>query len=541
MKEINYCKKCGHTGYIRIDDNTLTHCECYKSTNALKTLYNQGLGYILERYTFDRYTTNTEITKHLYKKAQDYLNEKKKWFTILGQSGCVDCDTEYFDGKKWKKISNYNNNDLVLQYNPKTKESTLTKPIKYVNEPCEKLYQINTIRGSINMCLSADHDFAYITSKGNMNKKPFSEVMELHKNNIQGFYGKVETAFNYNGKGIKLSENEIRLMCAVIADGSFIKNTNYCNVNVKKERKKVRMRWLLKDYKYKEYIRKNGYSVFKFCPPRKEKEFTEYWYDCSNEQLKIIADEVLYWDGTVNGKRKLFFSTSKKSADFVQFAFSATGHRSTISIDNIERKKGGERKTCYSVNCVSSKSLVSMVSSNGRNKATITEIKPKDNRQYCFTVETGYLVLRRNNRIFITGNCGKTHICIAIINELIKKNKECYIVRWVEFVSQLNAYVNTEQYFDLMDKVKNYEVLYIDDFLKPLSSQNPTTADLKKAYEIIDYRLINNKQTIISSERSFDELISLDEATAGRIYQMSQNYLINLKKKEGGNLRLKNN
>lgn len=182
-----------------------------------------------------------------------------------------------------------------------------------------------------------------------------------------------------------------------------------------------------------------------------------------------------------------------------------------------------------------------MVSSNGRNKATITEIKPKDNRQYCFTVETGYLILRRNNRIFITGNCGKTFLCISIINELLKQNKECYVVRWVEFVSQLNAYVNTEQYFDLMDKVKNYEVLYIDDFLKPLSSQNPTTADLKKAYEIIDYRLINNKQTIISSERSFDELISLDEATAGRIYQMSQNYLINLKKKEGGNLRLKNN
>ena len=38
----------------------------------------------------------------------------------------------------------------------------------------------------------------------------------------------------------------------------------------------------------------------------------------------------------------------------------------------------------------------------------LTKYNTVDGFKYCFTVSTGMLVLRRNDRIFITGNCGKT-------------------------------------------------------------------------------------------------------------------------------------
>jgi hypothetical protein len=60
--------------------------------------------------------------------------------------------------------------------------------------------------------------------------------------------------------------------------------------------------------------------------------------------------------------------------------------------------------------------------------------------------------------------------------------------------------------------------------------------------EIINYRYNNpGLITIISGERTIDELLYLDEALAGRISQLSKEggYCINLKKDSGRNWRLK--
>ena len=45
----------------------------------------------------------------------------------------------------------------------------------------------------------------------------------------------------------------------------------------------------------------------------------------------------------------------------------------------------------------------------------VEQIKPIDGYGYCFIVPSHLLVLRRNNKIFITGNCGKTSTVSAIL------------------------------------------------------------------------------------------------------------------------------
>lgn len=533
------CRKCKNKGYIvkvRENQQVMIMCECMGVRKSLEQIERSGLKSLLDECTFENYEATEQWQKHALSLAQNYLEYgDDKWLFFGGQSGCVDMDTEYFDGGKWVKISNYCGGN-VLQYDPKTKKASLTEPKRYISVPSKKLYQINTIRGSIDQVLSEDHNFAYITSKGHMQKKPFHEVMELHNQNVQGFYGKIETAFNYSGEGIDLTDREIRLMCAVIADGSFTEKIKKCRVNLKKERKKIRMRQLLDGMDYKEYKKSNGYSVFVFCAPRREKKFTEYWYSCNQEQLKIVAEEVFFWDGRIDKKnRHAFYSTEKESADFVQFALASTGIRSTICTD--ERT---DKKTCYSVIASCGNSTVSMVSTGGRTKATITDYTPKDGKQYCFEVETGYLVLRRNGRIFITGNSGKSMLCTAVAGELLKRNNAVKYMMWDSESKALKSLVNdTYEYEKRMDELKSVKVLYIDDFLKVQRGQQPTPADINLAFEIINHRDVKNLRTIISTEKTIDDIISLDEALGGRINRRSRGYQMNIAYDKNKNFRLR--
>ena len=544
------CKICKNKGlvssvmeYAGTYIESARQCDCIPIRKSITNMKKSGIEPLIKKCTFDKFETNEEWQKKAKEKAQNFANNvdsfENKCFFIGGGIGCVDCDTEYFNGTEWKKISDYKDGEKVLQYNPKNKTGELTIPQRYIVAPSKELYEIKTERKAVDMCLSENHNFAYITSKGNMNKKRFGEVMKMHNESKKGFYGLVETSFKFGGKGIPLSEKEIRIMCAVIADGSFRKDIKTCDVNVKKERKKVRMRELLEGMNYKEYHKKNGYSVFRFYAPRREKEFTHFWYECTNEQLNIIVDEVFNWDGRIDGKRRTYYSTSKQSADFIQFSLSATGTRSTIGIDN------HREKPCYVVIASSHKSEVHLNTKNGEKKATINKVIPKDGRQYCFTVETGYLIMRRNGRIFITGNSGKTHLCTAIVREMLTKGKSAKYMLWVRDSSKLKAMVNDEQYEPSLDEFRKVEVLYIDDFFKITKDGYgketlPTSADIRLAYEIINYRYQHEELiTIISSERFINEIEEIDSAVGSRIYEMSRGNALGIAREKSRNYRLR--
>jgi DNA replication protein DnaC len=80
-----------------------------------------------------------------------------------------------------------------------------------------------------------------------------------------------------------------------------------------------------------------------------------------------------------------------------------------------------------------------------------------------------------------------------------------------------------------MEDYKNCEILYIDDFFK---NENLSSADLRIANEIINYRCVANKRTIISSERLVSNLCEIDEAVIGRLVEMSEGYLTEIVGKE---------
>lgn len=335
-----------------------------------------------------------------------------------GFGGCVDCDTEYFNGQEWKRIADYQEGEQVLQYN-KDGSAELVFPSKYTKLPQDTLYHFQTKYG-LDQCLSLGHRVVYQTSKGNLAIKPFEEIIKMHTNCKSGFTGKFYTTFEYSGQGIEMTEDEIRLQIAVIADGHFNKETtNWCTMRLKKLRKRERIETLLMnaniEYK-KQYEETTGFYIYKFNAPKREKEFLSYWYQCSKEQFAIVCDEVLHWDGSFSNRKERFSSSSAQTIDFIQFAFATIGKRSTIHIDNRvgqtivgHEEQGYTHKSIYYELNITNRNMVGMGGFHeGQTKTPIIPYATKDGYQYCFTVPSTMLVLRRNGKIFITGNTGKT-------------------------------------------------------------------------------------------------------------------------------------
>ena len=353
---------------------------------------------------------------------------------VSAPSGCVDCETEFFDGSKWKKISEYQQGDKVLQYNADG-TANLVYPLDYIKKPETKMYHFKSKYG-LDQCLSAEHDVVLYSKYRGLYKTPMSELVEKHNRLKYGIEDRFITTFDYSGNGIPFTDDEIRLMCAVVCDGSFKTdgNTTWCRVNLKKQHKKDRIKMLLEncniDYKEEDGI--NGYTVYKFYAPIRMKKFNADWYDCTKHQIEIIIDEIVKWDGSISyrksGKEHWTFSTTDKdNADFIQFCLSSIGYRSTIHINDrvgqpyFANKQQYTRKSIeYTVN----RTKRVLCGMGGSTKVPIIECEPKDGFKYCFTVPSGMLVLRRNNKIFITGNSGKsTFITSMMIYPAIKQGE----------------------------------------------------------------------------------------------------------------------
>ena len=347
---------------------------------------------------------------------------------VNGLAGCVDCDTEFFTGYGWKRIADYQNGDKVLQYN-ENGTAELVEPIKYIKQPSEILYHFETKYG-LSQTLSYNHNVAYVTKRGNLKKIPMHELIRRNESYANGFNGKFLTSFSYGGKGLRLFDDEIRLMVAIFADGRFENHAlvngriGYRKVrfNLKKDRKKDRLEYLLNKlqitFSKKEASTKDRYT-YVFYAPFIGKHYIQDWYDCNKHQLEIIADEVMKWDGEYSVNNR-YSTVNKSDADFIQFVFSALGYRASITAQNrvgrtyLTYGKEYTRKSVEYIVHYTKRNTVGMTSSKGR-KIAISEVKPKDGYEYCFTVPSGLLVLRKDNKIFVTGNCGKTTVAGAIV------------------------------------------------------------------------------------------------------------------------------
>lgn len=336
---------------------------------------------------------------------------------------CYDKETEFLSQNGWKKISDYKESDLVMQFN-QDGTSNFTKPIRHIKQ--EYLDDWVVLKGTqIDIKCTKDHNFVVFNDRKDRNQDFYKiPAIQLYNKSllVKNLHLNIPKTFNYNGS-LNVDENILRLAIAINADGNYSPKTTLNNhknrtsrntrftdndtsirdcyvVSVKKNRKSERMHLLLKnaniEYKYKE---RGDYKIFTFHFPFNTKHFPKEWYDLSNESKSIIIDEIFNWDGCTRiGKFKntrKYYSTSKKDdADFISFVFSSMGYGVYLRED----KRGPNTNYILSPTTIRNAKI-----SSPNNIFTIE--KNNDGVCYCFEVPSGMLVVRRNGKIYISSNC----------------------------------------------------------------------------------------------------------------------------------------
>ena len=139
---------------------------------------------------------------------------------------------------------------------------------------------------------------------------------------------------------------------------------------------------------------------------------------------------------------------------------------------------------------------------------------------------------------------GKTHLATAVCRQRILNLQKLVYVRWRQDIRQLKTMpLDDPQLGNRIQELKEADLLYIDDFFKcgknAAGKDLPTQAELNLAFEILDYRYSNHSATVLTSEKTMDELMAIDEAIASRIFERCGNHIYTIARRPGRNYRLR--
>lgn len=151
-----------------------------------------------------------------------------------------------------------------------------------------------------------------------------------------------------------------------------------------------------------------------------------------------------------------------------------------------------------------------------------------------------YAEKNRPQWLYIGGQsgAGKTHLCTAVCGVLLQRGLQVRYEMWQTIFRDLSQFATRQTRFQQLAQV---QVLYIDDFLKPISNKFDDTnpKEVSVAFELLNERYIRNMVTIISSERIFRDLLAADKALAGRIKERCNGYLFAITRSDEKNWRLR--
>ena len=129
--------------------------------------------------------------------------------------------------------------------------------------------------------------------------------------------------------------------------------------------------------------------------------------------------------------------------------------------------------------------------------------------------------------------CGKTHICVALSRNLVKNGR---LVKYMNWRSE-SVTIKRDDHTRVAE-LQNAQILFIDDFFKVAEDEKPTAADIRLAFEILDYRYNRHMPTIITSEWFSKNILEIDEGVGGRIIERAKGFDLAVKREDGRNWRV---
>ena len=367
--------------------------------DKLKAAYERTGSYI---FTFDSGTTPAikQLRTKLLLSGIGSIN--------LQIDECFTPDMEVLTKSGFKLFKDLTNKDLVAQYDLKDRNISFAKPLKYISKDYDgDIYNL-VAKTSFDFSVTKHHEVLVENTAGNLVKK-YPEDLKTGDSII--LYPEGYTSGIYN----KIS-NELKLALAIQADGS-IRKYKSVEFGLSKQRKidelfKICSALGISPIEEKSsrpnmryfYLKTKELRDANIILSKDLRDILPPINTISTNFAREVLDEIIKWDGSINKELPNNYRFTNKyyhNVDLVQQYVFIAGYRSKIISNNKKGYEGGYYVRWNTV--LRAKHALNYLNTPSKKLRTKEHYHGK---VYCVTMPKGTLVVRRNGKICINGNCG---------------------------------------------------------------------------------------------------------------------------------------
>lgn len=326
------------------------------------------------------------------------------WRTRSGCTFCVPGDVEVLTENGWVRFDSYTGEDPLAQFDPHDDTISFVKPEALHKIPFEG-HLIHVQSRLVNVMTTPNHRWLQKNKRRLDGPWEFIEAEDLP---LQFF---VPTSGTIISNNLTFAEPHLRLAVAIQADGWI--TGQRAILGFKKQRKIDRFLELstaagidvhalkaCNDTKARfsvslDFLKEHSYLNIR------EKKWTWDLLKLSPASLRIILDELKYWDcqNVTDFGSYTYLTAVKSNAEIIQ----AAGHCSNYIASIFQRDNGvavdGRKLEIYGVNIQTSKNYTMVAERNHHTRVQFAGIT------YCVTVPTGAFLIKSKGKILVTGNC----------------------------------------------------------------------------------------------------------------------------------------
>jgi DNA-binding transcriptional regulator YbjK len=214
---------------------------------------------------------------------------------------------------------------------------------------------------------------------------------------------KLPTTGVYDTWSTSISEVEARLLVAFVADGC-IRRGFQLEFSFHKDRKKARLKGLLDEagipYKIAGYSKGRQESILvdrreapffmDHCP---QKTWTGEEVNWPLPARRAMIDELRYWDGDSSKNNIRYFTSKHEQANAVSRVAAISGYSCQVRVEKSERPEWSDEI------------IVSLMDRQWRGISAVPIRQDYRGKVYCVTVSSGFVIVRRNGKTVVSGNC----------------------------------------------------------------------------------------------------------------------------------------
>lgn len=306
------------------------------------------------------------------------------------EPNCFTGDTEILTQRGWVRFDQLAKGEPVAQYHKGS--ISFVQPVAYV----EREFSGNLVHNktsAISLLTTEGHRCLLVSKTGAEKVYSANEYPEHHL--------QLHAASYSGGKGLPLTETELRFIVAVQANGRWTAAGVEFTFNQMHKAARVLNFLGLPVSAVEQYLHNYRVQVNKHHPLVEvartylgaENSFGSWILELSRQQLDAFIEELAYGDDLFGQdvESVTYSTTSKVSADWVQAAYSLSGTEAQLTASSPVNQTWRIQSL---KNCA--------MSSTTHREQTLV---PYAGKVYCVTVPSSYIVVRHEGLVTVTGNC----------------------------------------------------------------------------------------------------------------------------------------